>query len=862
MELLVLGMVVASPWFFGSVEPNHQFWLAAGVALLLVLWACRLLFQGEFTWRRCPIILCLAMLLGVGTGQLLPLPTSTIEKLSPAAARLYHTLLPGTEEKLPFGEEPIANVGPARGSTLSLYPINTRFVLLHILAVLVVFSVVRNNIACEASLYRLATVALINGAILSAFALVQYYSSPPNQIYWTYNTPGGVFGPFICRNHFPFYANICLGLVLGLLLSGHFAEPGEASRTRSWRRLWGLLDDSQSLWISGGLALVMASVAISQSRGGFVAVVLSIILLPVLHYMALGRWPRGGVLLPVITLAIGLAGWGGFNFMESRIRALFELETVDIRLPLWQRSWTGVMEFPVFGAGYGSYQFVERMHRTEPGDSTSVFDHAHNDFLEALVEGGLARFVPSMLAILCVYYFAVCGFGLWEGEATGGLLLGAVFGFTTAVVHSFFDFGLHIPAIALLLSVLAAQIAAAASPSFVIEPDSAEARPPGEWYRIRWLGLAPVGGALLLLGIGLLVLVEARRFDLLHRYLLASQTLKDVPGPVARQRRLEFLNEAVALVPDSAGAHLDLGILHVDAFHDQEQKLGWLALSQDVILPLLYPADNAMSPFPLSLAGGPSLVAAVFVRSDARSEAERVHLPKALKHFGRSRDLCPLWVRPHLRLAFYADRFVSADDQSEYIARAKFLSANDPESWYTVGLLEVLNGEPDKAWASWRRSLELGPEYLENIVDQAAAMMTPDELLARVLPNNPHHVTHAAARLFPRTEQSAAKAVYLQKAKMLFEQKEGNLTFEDWHVRARLFVMLDNKPDALAAYRSALSLNPGEMDLHCETAEFLESIGNTAEALQQVNSALVVRPNHPRALAIRARLSKAGELRK
>ena len=46
-----------------------------------------------------------------------------------------------------------------------------------------------------------------------------------------------------------------------------------------------------------------------------------------------------------------------------------------------------------------------------------------------------------------------------EGQAAAGLVLGALFGFTTMVIHNFGDFGLHIPAIALLATVLCAQLA-------------------------------------------------------------------------------------------------------------------------------------------------------------------------------------------------------------------------------------------------------------------------------------------------------------------------------------------------------------------------------------------------------------------
>ena len=43
------------------------------------------------------------------------------------------------------------------------------------------------------------------------------------------------------------------------------------------------------------------------------------------------------------------------------------------------------------------------LHRTDAADADTVVDHAHNDYLEMLVEGGLAQFVPGVLAIVLVF---------------------------------------------------------------------------------------------------------------------------------------------------------------------------------------------------------------------------------------------------------------------------------------------------------------------------------------------------------------------------------------------------------------------------------------------------------------------------
>ncbi len=270
MEVLVLTLVVVSPWVFASVHPLPEAVLMAGVGLLLCLWAARFLVEGRVTWRHCSVVLCLAGLFLLGVFQIVPLSPTLLARLSPNTVALDTRLRPAEHEIFPSGGAP----EPFLRHTLSLYPGATRAQLLELLAVLALFAIVRNNLATEACRKRLCVVALVNGALLSLFALVQFFTAPHHILYWTYPSRGQVFGPFICRNHFPFYVNLCVGLGVGLLLTTRpflpqprtLRSPGRAI---DWLR--NLLNEPQVLWICAALALTAAAVACSLSRGGFLA---------------------------------------------------------------------------------------------------------------------------------------------------------------------------------------------------------------------------------------------------------------------------------------------------------------------------------------------------------------------------------------------------------------------------------------------------------------------------------------------------------------------------------------------------------------------------------------------------------------
>ena len=102
-----------------------------------------------------------------------------------------------------------------------------------------------------------------------------------------------------------------------------------------------------------------------------------------------------------------------------------------------------------------------------------------------------------------------------------------------------------------------------------------------------------------------------------------------------------------------------------------------------------------------------------------------LHLVPALRHFLRSRDVCPLRAEAHMEIAEYVDKFEKAEPRETYLERAKFLAPDDPELWERCGTLELMDGRPDQAWTSWRRSLELSDSHLPEILDRSAVHPQP-----------------------------------------------------------------------------------------------------------------------------------------
>jgi O-antigen ligase/tetratricopeptide (TPR) repeat protein len=818
IEALVLAMVCLSPWAFGGVDPLGQFVLYAGVAGVLALWAVRMLLDGRLSWARCPVLLCLAALLLSGAFQLVPLPPGLLAWLAPGTARLYGQLLPETTEVLPLGT-PAGDPLPPAGSTLSFAPGQTRVDLVRLVAVFLLFAAVRNNCASAAALRRLSIAAVVNGALLSFFALVQSFSSPPDTLYWGLRPGPGGFGPFLNKNNFAFYVNLCLGLGVGLLLSTGRTAPAGARSARGRVESGGflspgdLLGNPKALWVGFALVLMVTGVVFSMSRGGFLALVAASAVGLLVYLWRSGRSVRVGAVALVLLAALALGGWLGLDKVRVRLETLRGGKALqEGRLPLWSRMLASVEQFPVFGTGWGTFTDVEPLYRTDPED-VHYYTNAENEYLEGLVEGGVVRLALSVLAVGVVFRLGLRALGRYEGRRTGGLVLGALFAFTALAIESFGDFGLHIPAIVFLGTAICANLGAlggpGGAPAHARAPESAPggADRPGV-YSWRLWGLAHAAGAALLLALGGWLFYEGWRYQEAKR--LRLQAFRLVKSPAARGHSLQLLEEVTRLAPESGRFQVDLATWHLNRYREGARELY-------------------------------RKVARAGLRQDEEARLARERLIPALQHFLRARQLDPLLPEPHRCLADCVRQFTRADPRVVYLERARLLAPYDPVLCYLVGL-EYLDRQPERAWENWRQSLELSDLCLDPILQQSAARLGPEALLAKVLPDRPGSLFEAAGQLYPRPEDAPRRRVLLERALALLQARPGVLRAKDYHLLARIHVVLGRDAEALTAYRGALARDPRQAGWRLELAKLLYRQGRLQETREELGRVIQDQP--------------------
>ena len=522
---------------------------------------------------------------------------------------------------------------------------------------------------------------------------------------------------------------------------------------------------------------MISSVLFSNSRGGILSLAIGLLVLFVPQAAHARRLLLLAGILLIVALGLLPLAWLGSNAVEHRLSTVWTGEAFqDDRLWIWSDVLPSVKDFPLFGTGCQTFRYVELMRRTRPYQADMGWDFAHNDYLEALIEGGVVRLALSLFLIALVYRMGWRALHRFQGTRVHGLVLGALVAFTTVVVHSFVDFGLHIQAIAVLATVLSAHLCALGSSVRPLRTTEAGGDYPGPLPQSSRGGR--LGGAVAVVvacAVGGILCVEGWRLSRSYAFEVAARDYEGSADPDVQEARISLLNRAVRAAPEEAVLRLTVGQAYLDLYR---ARLATLERQEPV-------------------------------RDVERGRLARRYLLPALRHYLVARDLCPLMAKPHVRIADCREWLLQGDARSAYIRRAKLVLPGNAEVWYLVGLLELRDGRQDEARADWRRSLEISDEYLSVILQRTRTTMSDEELIQRVLPDRAATLLAAASALHPQ-EDAEKRRPFLEKARTILYADTGRLDAKDLRLRGEIEAWLGEDAAASASYEAALRHAPRE----------------------------------------------------
>ena len=287
------------------------------------------------------------------------------------------------------------------------------------------------------------------GLFQGAYGILQSFGGTEQVWNWAKNGQHGfVTGTYISRNELAFFLELCTLMALG-------AAMGEQARTAKPKGWTGLL--SEAFWrpiLPGFIGVILAvTLLLTGSRGGILSCGVGLLCMALLF--ASKRIMRPAC-LKILGVALVIAIYGLGVGLEKTVERFGHDGDLTHRLDIAASVLPMIADFPLTGVGMGAFNTAYSPYALAQYGGDLDVVHAHNDWIEVAAEAGL----PGLA--LCVSGFVVfmakC-IAAWKKRNDPlilGTCAGLISGLAALALHSFFDFGMRVPANTLAVGILCA----------------------------------------------------------------------------------------------------------------------------------------------------------------------------------------------------------------------------------------------------------------------------------------------------------------------------------------------------------------------------------------------------------------------
>jgi O-antigen ligase len=388
------GLLLFGPLAFGAVEPWSIFVLEAGSAALVLLWLAKQWVDGEIKLHWNPLYLPM----------------------------------------LAFG----ALIVTQMVLRTSVYPHDT-FSMALLYAAYAMLCFLSGQVLLRSSQARkLVVVFVIYGFIIAALALLQGVA-PNGKLFWIRqpHLGGWIYGSYVNHNHYAGLMELLVPIPLVLAL------------TR-------LADDKERIACGIAAAIMTATVFLSGSRGGMLAIFVELVVLSVVLFREKKVTRIAIAAAAFAVVLVSLLVWLGGKDLKGRVASISTEAHTEIsggmRLSIDRDALRMFRNKPVLGFGLGTFPVAYPQFRTF---YTNFFvNEAHDDYVQLLAEMGVLGFGTMIWFVVVFYRGALHKIKNWMFDVPGAVSLACMVSVTGLLVHSLFDFNLQIPANAALFYVL------------------------------------------------------------------------------------------------------------------------------------------------------------------------------------------------------------------------------------------------------------------------------------------------------------------------------------------------------------------------------------------------------------------------
>ena len=389
-------------------------------------------FSSAFRAHK-PVVICLVVVTAYLFLQQIPLPVELLEILSP-----------NTVKYLP-SDAGFGHLSFDRHATASA--------MLKLASYLCIFCIALFFLNTPEKIQQALLFMVITGAVQGFYGAFEVLSGQDKTAFFDFMVNPRANGSFVYHNHFANFLMLCLCAGMGYFITSLSRRQYRYKSDRLKATLFALTDTKTMVRIM--LMIMVIALVMSRSRMGNTAFFSSFLIVSLIYFFRGKSVPGGFKILVVSMLIIDtfiVSAWFGLDKVKERIEGTsIEAESRD---EVYRDAMKIVEDFPLTGTGGGSFETIFSSYQSE--DIKLFYDHAHNDYIQFMVEYGIP--VTGLLGAMMAYviYLAAKVLVTRQRRQLTGPAAAALMAFIGMLIHMSVDFPLLPPANASFLMVFIA----------------------------------------------------------------------------------------------------------------------------------------------------------------------------------------------------------------------------------------------------------------------------------------------------------------------------------------------------------------------------------------------------------------------
>ncbi len=437
--ILLTLLIIISPVFFASNRPLYWLSCCIVIGVLSSLFFIHKLYKNEklpvdTKYIRLAFVAYSAVLVWV---LIQSVPLIITDSMAP----YWHSMYSIIEVKSPLL------------SSISLEPLQTIDGLIRWVSYGLVFFVSLQFCRSAENANIVTHTILVSSALCASYGLIMYITGS-NNVLWIekYQYRGDITGTFINRNSFATYIGISLIISVHYFIDRFVKDTKYLQGKHLLRKLFkNFYSKSLVYFLLTGLFFV--TLLLTHSRAGLLCSLLGVAscLLVYSKHLIKNSHPFA-LILPSLIALVAFA-WM-FSFLGSGVSDRFAVLASDIRPEIYRVTWNAIESNFLLGTGLGTFDDIWNVYRDAvfPSSFILAVQHAHNSYLESMLELGILAFSLLLCSILLLVIQCLKGALTRKRNSRYSCM---VFAISVLIwSHALVDFSIEMPAVAIVYSIL------------------------------------------------------------------------------------------------------------------------------------------------------------------------------------------------------------------------------------------------------------------------------------------------------------------------------------------------------------------------------------------------------------------------